>query len=188
MTDNPDQYAEGMDPETAGKSSPVKKIIIIVALVLLFLGTCCGGCIWAGFYLLDSASGMVLKPQIEGTPAIETYIGTIDEIQMDWSGLSQQGNSGRIIFDVSGDKGSGMLVVDPGKGNLSNADWSILEIDGKSYVVFGEPPADLGAEIVPEPEGSAPKTEASEATETPSTPETTGDAETSDSGENDTAP
>lgn len=180
MTDNTDQHAEGMDPETAGKSSSVKKIIIIIALVLLFLGTCCGGCIWAGFYLLDSASGMVLKPQIEGTPAIETYIGTIDEIQMDWSGLSQQGNSGRIIFDVSGDKGSGMLVVDPGKGNLSNADWSILEIDGKSYVVFGEPPEDLGAEVVPEPEGSGLDDEATETTESAEPVETADEGEDGD--------
>ena len=183
MTDNADQYAEGMDPETAGKSSSAMKIIIIIAVVLVFLGTCCGGCIWAGFYLVDSASGMALKPQVEGTPAIETYIGNVDEITMDWAGTSQQaqsGNDGRMAFDVSGDKGSGMLLVDPGQGGLNNADWAILEIGGKSYVVFGEPPEDLGAEVVPEPEGSGSDDEATEPAEPAETAES---AETADDGE-----
>ena len=170
MTDANDQYAEGMDPETASrKGSSATKIIIIIVLILGFLGSCCGGCIWAGYYLVNSASGMALKPQIEGTPAIETYIGTIDEIQMSWSGTSQQaqsGNDGRLVFDVSGDKGSGMLLVDQGSGGLNNADWAILEIGGKSYVVFGEPPEDLGAEVVPEPEGSGSDDEAPEPAET----------------------
>ena len=192
MTDSNDQYAEGMDPETASrKGSSATKIIIIIVLILGFLGSCCGGCIWAGYYLVNSASGMALKPQIEGTPAIETYIGTIDEIQMSWSGTSQQaqsGNDGRLVFDVSGDKGSGMLLVDQGSGGLNNADWAILEIGGKSYVVFGEPPEDLGAEVVPGPEGSAAESSASETVEIPSTPETTGEAETSDSGGNDATP
>ena len=178
MTEANDQYAEGMDPETASrKGSSATKIIIIIVLILGFLGTCCGGCIWAGYYLVNSASGMALKPQVEGTPAIETYIGTIDEIQMDWSGTSQQaqsGNDGRLAFDISGDKGSGMLLVESGSGGLNNADWAILEIGGKSYVVFGEPPEDLGAEVVPEPEGSGSDDEATEPAET---------AESADDGE-----
>ncbi len=186
MTDAYDQYAEGMDPENASKKgSSATKIIIIVVLILGFLGSCCGGCIWAGYYLVNSASGMALKPQIEGTPAIETHIGTIDEIQMNWGGTSlqaQMGNDGRLAFDVSGDKGSGLLLVEPGTGGLNNADWAILEIDGKSYVVFGDPPEDLGAETVPEQEDSESESEASE------TPETTSDAEVSDSGGNDTTP
>ena len=87
---------------------------------------------------------------------------------MDWAGTSQQaqsGNDGRMAFDVSGDKGSGMLLVEPGQGGLNNAAWAILEIGGKSYVVFGEPPEDLGAEVVPEPEGSGSDDEATETTE-----------------------
>ena len=158
MTEDQGQFAGGMNPETDGRrASSALKITIIVVAILLFLGTCFGGCVWGLFYFIDAGSGMALKPQIEGTPAIETYIGQVDEIGMDWGQTAQQaqsGNDDRLAFSVSGDKGSGLLLVEQGPAGLANAAWAILEFDGKSYVVFGEPPTDLGAEKLPEPEGN----------------------------------
>ncbi len=58
----------------------------------------------------------------------------------------------RIACTISGDKGSGLLLIEQGPSGLQNADWAILEIDGNSYVVFGSPPEDLGAAVVPDTE------------------------------------
>lgn len=153
MTDDQGQFANGMNPETDGaRGSSALKIVIIIAVIVLALATCCGGCIFGGIYMIDAGSGTVLRPQIEGTPAIEGKIGVIDDIGLDWSATSaqaQSGNDQRIAFTVSGDKGSGVLLVEQSATGLANASWAILEIDGESYVVFGDPPADLGAEVLP---------------------------------------
>ena len=134
----------------SGSSRSGMKIVIIVIIALVVLLGCCGGVIYFGYYATFYMSGQAVQPQIEGTPAINTYIGTIEEITLDWSRTSQPeiGNSDRLAFDVSGVKGSGLVIIQQGPQGLVPADWAILEIDGKSYIVFGTPPEDLGAEPV----------------------------------------
>ena len=178
MTDSENQFARTDDPQMATKGgSGGLKIIAIIIIVLVLVGGCCVGGIFVLRYAVDGGIGMAVKPQIEDTPAVETYIGSIDDISMAWGQTAQQAQSGsddRVALDVSGDKGTGLLVIKQGSTGLQNADWAILEIDGTSYVVFGTPPEDLGATVLPgtNAEGNDPATPAPEETgdetETPS--------------------
>jgi hypothetical protein len=150
-----------------GKSGSALKIVLIIIVALLGLGSCCGVGILGVFYFVgpNASEGMVLQRQIQGTPVIQTYIGQLDDLGVDAA-------KGRVGFDVSGSKGSGRLLVETGKGTLANADWAVLMVDESPslasqdsvsaettrgsqpvisrYVVFGEPPADMGAEIFPD--------------------------------------
>ncbi len=143
MTDDQGKSAGGTNQGTNGSSGnfALKAVTIIVA-ALLGLGCVFGGGILSLFYFTDANEGVALKGRIQGTPAIVTYIGQLDDLKV-------EAGSGRIGLDVSGSKGSGYLWVETGKGTLANADWAILETNGKSYVVFGDPPADMGAELLP---------------------------------------
>jgi hypothetical protein len=144
MTDDQGQSIDG-----SKGSSALKTGIIIVIAGLLGPGVLFVGSILGISLFTDANEGMALKRQIEGTPAIKTHIGQLDDLMVETG-------SGRIGFDVSGSKGSGYLWVETGEGSLDNADWAILEVDGKSHVVFGDPPADLGAETLPDMDGSKP--------------------------------
>ena len=126
-----------------GQSGSALKIVIIIIVALLGLGSCCGVGILGVFYFEQPSQGAVLQQQIQGIPVIQTYIGQLDDPMVD-------AGQGLLAFDVSGSKGSGRLLVETGKGTLANADWAIIVVDEKPYVVFGEPPADLGAEIFPD--------------------------------------
>lgn len=151
----------------SGKNSSALKVVLIIVVALLGLGSFCGVGILGVFYFVgpSASEGMVLQQQIQGTPVIQTYIGQLDD-------LGVNGGKGRLAFDVSGSKGSGRLLVETGKGTLANADWAVLMVDENPslasqdsisaettrwsqpmisrYVVFGEPPADMGAEIFPD--------------------------------------
>ena len=128
-----------------GQSGSALKIVIIIIVALLGLGSCCGVGILGVFYFENpnENQGAVLQQQIQGIPVIQTHIGQLDDLKVD-------AGQGRIAFDVSGSKGSGRLLVETGEGTLANADWAIIVVDEKPYVVFGEPPADSGAEIFPD--------------------------------------
>ena len=155
MNESENQFARIDDPQMATKGgSGAMKIIVIVVLVLVMLGGCCGLGLFVGLpYLMDSGMGMVVTPQVEDTPAIQKYIGTVESVSVSFTETAQQAQSGndkRIACTISGDKGTGLLLIEQGPSGLQNADWAILEIDGNSYVVFGSPPEDLGAAIVPD--------------------------------------
>lgn len=126
------------------------KIFAIISIVIVLLLGCCGGCIYTGYYMVFQGSFQPVKIQIEGTPTIEEYIGTIDSGILDWensmSDWSTPGNEQRMTFDVSGPKGSGLVTISQGPQGLNKLDWAILKIDGESHVILGTPPADLDAE------------------------------------------
>ena len=129
------------------------KIFAIISIVIVLLLGCCGGCLYTGYYMLFQGSFEPVKIQIEGTPTIEEYIGTIDSGILDWdssmSDWSTPGNEQRMTFDVSGPKGSGLVTISQGSQGLNKLDWAILKIDGESHVILGTPPADLDAEASP---------------------------------------
>ena len=129
------------------------KIFAIISIVIVLLLGCCGGCLYTGYYMVFQGSFEPVKIQIEGTPTIEEYIGTIDSGILDWdssmSDWSTPGNEQRMTFDVSGPKGSGLVTISQGSQGLNKLDWAILKIDGETHVILGTPPADLDAEASP---------------------------------------
>ena len=125
------------------------KIFAIISIVIVLLLGCCGGCLYTGYYMMVYGSFEPVKVQIEGTPTIEEYIGTIDSGTLSWNnsmGDWEKGLNERMSFDISGPKGTGLLIIDQGSEGLNKLEWAILEIDGESHVVLGTPPADLDAE------------------------------------------
>ena len=54
------------------------KIFAIISIVIVLLLGCCGGCLYTGYYMMFYGSFEPVKVQIEGTPTIDKYIGTID--------------------------------------------------------------------------------------------------------------
>jgi len=150
----------GDDPtpiEQGGSS--LMRIIVIVALVLVVFAGCCGGCIWGAWGLANVGMEAGLKSQIEGTTAIEEHIGTIDDISFAWgetfARASVAGQEERVACTVSGDKGTGLLIIEQGSSGIENPEWIILEMDGKSFTVLGDPPTDLGAETTGQEESDA---------------------------------
>ena len=129
------------------------KIFAIISIVVVLLLGCCGGCVYTGYYMIFQGSFQPVKVQIEGTPTIEKYIGTIDSGILSWnnsmSDWSTPGNEQRMSFDVSGPKGTGLVTTSAGSQGLNKLDWAILKIDGESHVILGTPPADLDAEASP---------------------------------------
>lgn len=125
------------------------KIFAIISIVIVLLLGCCGGCLYTGYYMMVHGSFEPVKVQIEGTPTIEQYIGTVDSGTLSWNNsLSdwEKGRNQRMSFDVSGPKGTGLLIIKQGSEGLNKLDWAILEIDGETHVVLGTPPDDLDAE------------------------------------------
>ena len=122
------------------------KIFAIVSVVIVLLLGCCGGCLYTAYYTMVYGSFEPVKIQIEGTPTIEQYIGTIDSGTLSWDDSMadwEKGRNQRMSFDISGPKGTGLLVINQGAEGLNKLDWAVLEIDGESHVVLGTPPADL---------------------------------------------
>ena len=157
MNDQSERFPGDNDPSPIAKRGSAMKIIVIVVLVLVVLGGCLGGCIWGGWGLMDMGIEVSMKAQVEDTPAIKEHIGTIDDISLAWTETAQQasiaGQEERIACTVSGEKGSGLLIIEQGPAGIENPDWVILKMDGKSYVVLGSPPEDLGAIGTAEPKG-----------------------------------
>ena len=151
------------------------KIFAIISIVIVLLLGCCGGCLYTGYYMMVYGSFEPVKVQIEGTPTIEEYIGTIDSGTLSWNnsmGDWEKGLNERMSFDISGPKGTGLLIIDQGSEGLNKLEWAILEIDGETHVVLGTPPADLDAE--PSATTGDEDTETEDSTETPAeaTPDT----------------
>jgi hypothetical protein len=129
------------------------KIFAIISIVIVLLLGCCGGCLYTGFYVMAYSSFDPVKVQIEGTPTIEKYIGTIDSGELSWNNSFADWNvperAQRMSFDVSGPKGTGLVIINQGSEGLNKLDWAILKIDGETHVILGTPPADLDAETSP---------------------------------------
>jgi hypothetical protein len=126
------------------------KIFAIISIVIVLLLGCCGGCVYTGYYMMYYGTFEPVKVQIDGTPTIDQYIGTIDSGTLSWENSmadwSTPGNEQRMTFDVSGPKGTGLVTISQGTQGLNKLDWATLEIDGETHVILGTPPADLDAE------------------------------------------
>ena len=125
------------------------KVVGIIVAVLVLIGGCCIGALFLGSYAINSQFQTSIQPQVEGTPPVEKFIGKIDSIDMSWNQTMQQaqsGDEGRLALDISGDKGTGLLVAKMGPGDTPDKlSWAVLEAEGKMYTVLGTPPETLNA-------------------------------------------
>ena len=126
----------------------MKVVGIIVAVLVLILG-CCIGALFIGSYAMNSGLQTAIQPQVEGTPPVEKFVGKVDSISLSWGQTAEQAQSGdenRLAMDISGDKGSHLLIVKFGdQGGPEKLLWAVLEAEGKTYTVLGTPPETLDA-------------------------------------------
>jgi hypothetical protein len=125
------------------------KVVGIIIAVLVLLGGCCIGAFFFGSYAMNSGLQAAIQPQVEGTPPVEKFIGKVDSIGLSWNQTAQQAQSGeqnRLALDISGDKGSALLIVKmTDNGSPDKLKWAVLEAEGKTYTVLGGPPKTLDA-------------------------------------------
>ena len=125
------------------------KTVGIIIAILVLLGGCCVGGGFTLFYLFEQQAQTAITPQVEGTAAVERFIGKVETVKLDVNQTVQQaqsGDDGRLAMSISGDKGTGLLLIKPSEeGTLAKLEWAILEFDGNSYVVLGTPPETLDA-------------------------------------------
>ena len=125
------------------------KVVGIIAAVLVLIGGCCIGTLFLGSYAVNSGLQTTIQPQVEGTPAVEKFVGKVDSISLSWNQTAQQAQSGddnRLALDISGDKGSALLIVKMGdSGTPEKLKWAVLEAEGTTYAVVGKPPKTLDA-------------------------------------------
>ena len=125
------------------------KVVGIIVAVLVLLGGCCVGALFLGSYAMNSGLQTAIQPQVEGTPAVEKFVGKVDSLSLSWNQTAQQAQSGddnRLALDISGDKGSALLIVKMGdSGTPDKLKWAVLEAEGTTYAVVGKPPKTLDA-------------------------------------------
>ena len=125
------------------------KVVGIIIAVLVLLGGCCVGALFLGSYAMNAGLQAAIQPQVEGTPPVEKFIGKVDSISLSWNQTAQQAQSGeqnKLALDISGDKGSALLIVKMTKdGSPDKLTWAVLEAEGKTYTVLGGPPKTLDA-------------------------------------------
>ena len=112
---------QAMNQPAPKKGSPVKIILIIVAIVGVMGVICVGGCVMFGMWGLGQAGQMTVN-QFKDHPDFQQHIGANAKASFNMTRTGQEGqgpaNQGTIVYDVTGDNGSGELIVKPkGQGS-----------------------------------------------------------------------
>ncbi|TWU42801.1 cytochrome c oxidase assembly factor Coa1 family protein [Novipirellula artificiosorum] len=117
------QFPSGQLPQ--GSPPPKKSNVWLWVLgTIVVLGVvgglvCCGG----SYFMFQMGQGMMgeeITRQIDGDPTVVEQIGEIESVKMSISETANQemtqGKPGAIAFDIQGDKGSGVLVIQQDQG------------------------------------------------------------------------
>lgn len=111
---------------------------IIALLGVLGVVACCGFGYY-GFRFISTQFANQLRPQLQNSPEIVEHIGEIQEMALNPQAMQQPDHSGKMVFDVSGTKGTGQVVVDPEKFGDRGIDEDLILIlpDGKRIPLTG---------------------------------------------------
>lgn len=127
------------NPPPPPRSSGMKWVLIVLVVLGLLALVCCGGCAaftYWGYTVGAKQAGLEVAAQVEDDPAVQEHLGDNLELMMNLSSSTQeQQQRGRqvLVFDATGSKGSGTIIVFPnpggGPGSFESA---ILKLpDGK---------------------------------------------------------
>jgi len=111
-SDNP--YADTHNPVgPPAKKTPWGMIIggVLGATLLLSL-CCCGGC----FYVVNKGIGMqadMVKAEFSTHPKVKEHLGELQTVTTNFTKTGELGENEVIVFDASGSKGDGELIVKP---------------------------------------------------------------------------
>lgn len=127
-------------PPPAPRSSGMKIVWILLGLFGVLGLVCCGGCVGFTFWGMSAGAKEIAK-QVEGTPAMQEHIGTVESASMNLTATAQYaqenpGSDNVAVIDVKGSKGSGQLIVKTGGGNTIQ--WAKLRLDsGEEFDLVG---------------------------------------------------
>lgn len=105
-----------MGPEVPQPSSGTRTLVWILGTISLIFclgaAACCGFGYW-GFGQLQNQMSAQIKEAVAKSPEVEEHVGTISELELSFSAMSLPAESGKMVFDVRGSKGSAQISVDP---------------------------------------------------------------------------
>jgi len=167
--DNPPEHEQ---QRQSGSNTWLWVLGILGGLFLLTALICCGA-IYFGSQRIGGFIAETAVEEFRDDPVIQEHIGEITSSNVNFGEAikqaSEEGDSGSMVFDVSGDKGSGKIIIRTDNQNQNSA---VLQMDdGTEYDL--DLPQSLG--------GGADA--ATDAQETPPTGETEATEETEATGE-----
>ena len=158
----PSHGGPGGSPYSGAPQQPAPKkgtnwFLIIGAIVGVFviggagLGVCCCGGGWAAIGGAMQMNADAVAASLRDNAVVQEHIGDIASIKMNWeeSAAASEGGPQRFAFDVTGSKGSGLLVVESnnnfenmeiysGELILPSGEQYDLNISGSSDIAFPE--------------------------------------------------
>lgn len=127
FSDDQPYNSHGNSPGAPPKKKSLKWLWIILALGGVGLLVCCGGMGGLAWFGLDQM-GEAVKIELNKNPAVTAELGTIESAKMNFTktGEAGQETEGAMVFDVTGDKGTGQFSVK----NISNVNGEVTFSDG----------------------------------------------------------
>jgi hypothetical protein len=105
-----------MGPEVPQPSSGTRTLVWILGTISLIFclgaAACCGFGYW-GFRQFQDQMSAQIKQAVAKSPEVEEHVGTISEVELSFSAMNLPSESGKMVFDVRGSKGSAQISVDP---------------------------------------------------------------------------
>ncbi len=131
---------------------------IFGALTLLLLVICCGLGFF-GFRTFQNEFSRGVTDQVRNSPEIVQHIGEIEQVELNFSGMSNPDEAGMMVLNVRGTKGTGKLSVNPTliESDPQNA-YVLILADGQRIPLtgLGEAASDPAPPVDNAAEGAAP--------------------------------
>jgi len=141
----PDPFAANdLSRPVAKKSNAIWWILGILG-VLTVGGAllCCGGMFFM-YSFTNQFVGEMVKATVENDPAVQEHVGSIENIEINLTETGNAGGGNKLVFDVTGDKGTGKLEVALDNSPEGQAVESCVLVlpNGDRHTVTIEAPAD----------------------------------------------
>ncbi len=116
------------------KSSAMKWVIIVLLLLGGLVVVCCGGCMAMGWWGIGMA-GQQVATEIKDTPPVQEHLGDNLKLSMNFTETANEqqksGNDKVIVFDATGSKGNGTVIVTSGPGGQGTQSAVLRLPDGR---------------------------------------------------------
>lgn len=107
------QYSPNYSPQPSSGGRVLLWVLgIFGALTLLLLAICCGVGIF-GFRTFQTEFSRGVTEQVRNSPEIVQHIGEIEQVDLNFSGMSNPDEAGKMVLNIRGTKGKAKLSVDP---------------------------------------------------------------------------
>ncbi|MGV3483954.1 MAG: hypothetical protein ACO1RT_06015 [Planctomycetaceae bacterium] len=154
-----------MQPPPA-KSNTLWWVLGILGFVIIGGAlVCCGGGYFA-YQFSSQMAGSAVKDVVANDPAIVEHIGTIENISLNLGATGNAGGGNKVVFDVSGDKGSGQLEVvmdnNPGGQTVNSCVLVLPNGERHDVVIAGQGEAEPETDTLPLEDDAAENLDAAE--------------------------